>query len=277
MATVLILSSQVARGYVGGSAARIALERLGHAVWLLPTVILSNHPGHALFAGEQVPPGRLKAMVEALEGNGWLEEVDAVMTGYMPTEEHVSLAAHAIRTCLERNPDLLVLNDPIIGDDPGGLYLDEEIADAIRDLLLPLSNIATPNRFELEWLTGLPATTPSEAVKAAQSLEPKEVLATSVPGMEPEKLVNLLVTKEAAWQTQVTRRDAAPHGTGDVAAALYLGHRLNGAPPNEALSLATAGLEAVLDHSADSDELNLIAAQNELAATDPWPLQEVRT
>src|SRR5688572_27846842 len=66
MARVLALSSQVARGHVGLSAVVPALQRLGHEVWPLPTILLSNHPGHAHAAGLRVDPAALEEMVDAL-------------------------------------------------------------------------------------------------------------------------------------------------------------------------------------------------------------------
>src|SRR5690606_40517447 len=89
MARILALSSQVARGHVGLSAIVPALQRLGHEVWPLPTILLSNHPGHAHAAGIHVEPAVLEEMIDALERNGWLGEIEAVITGYLPTAEHV--------------------------------------------------------------------------------------------------------------------------------------------------------------------------------------------
>lgn len=275
MATVLILSSQVARGYVGGSAARVALEALGHDAWLIPTVILSNHPGYPLFAGEQVPVGRLRAIIEALDANGWLGEVDAVLTGYLPTPEHVGIAARACEMVRAVRADMILLCDPILGDDPDGLYVDETAAAALRDVLLPQADIATPNRFELAWLTGAPVASAQQALAAAQALERTDVLATSIPREQLDTLANLLVRRAAAWQTVVTRREAAPHGTGDVTAALFLGHRLDGAAPQDALALATAGVEAALEASGNHDELALVTAREDWTGAKPWPIKEV--
>ena len=84
MARVLAVSSQVVRGHVGLSAAVPALQRLGHEVWPVPTIVLSNHPGHPHAAGTEIEPGVLDAMLDALDRNGWLGEVDAVLTGYLP-------------------------------------------------------------------------------------------------------------------------------------------------------------------------------------------------
>ncbi len=43
---------------------------------------------------------------------------------------------------------------PIIGDEPAGIYVDEAAASAVRDQLVPLADIVTPNAFELGWLSG---------------------------------------------------------------------------------------------------------------------------
>lgn len=258
MATVLCISSQTTRGYVGGSATRIALERLGHQAWLLPSVILSNHPGHPVFAGEQVPPGRLRAMLEALDANGWVDEVDAVLTGYLPTPEHVRFAEAAIETVRRANPRAMVLCDPIIGDEPDGLYIDASAAAAIRDILLPRASLIAPNRFELEWLSGRAVATADDAIAAISALPCRSALVTSLPG-EGETICNMLRDGADCWTSSVSARPFAQHGAGDLLAALFLGHRLSGAAPEAALARATAGVEKALAASGMADELQLVA------------------
>ena len=269
MSIVLCLSSQVARGYVGGSATRIALERMGHECWLMPTVILSNHPAHSRFAGEQVPVGRLRAMVEALDANGWLGDIDAVMSGYMPSVEHVTLAANTVELVKKSNPGLTYLCDPIFGDDPGGLYVDEAVASAVRDELVPQASITTPNRFELEWLSGKSSKRAKTAQGPAKALGPDAVLVTSLTGNEPQTLTNLLIKGRKTWQTSVPKRKNAPHGVGDLMAALFLGALLNGVSEQDALGRATGGVEAALDASRKSDELRLAAGEG-WADAESW-------
>ena len=48
---LLSISSQVAFGPVGNSAAVPALQARGHEVLAIPTIMLSNHPGHGPPAG----------------------------------------------------------------------------------------------------------------------------------------------------------------------------------------------------------------------------------
>ena len=62
---ILALSSQVAFGHVGLSAAVPVLQRLGHSVTALPTVMLSNHPGWPHVAGRRVPVADLDSMIDA--------------------------------------------------------------------------------------------------------------------------------------------------------------------------------------------------------------------
>ncbi len=60
MARILAISSHVAHGHVGLGAIVPALNRLGHEVIALPTVLLSNHPRHKQCAGEPVAPGKAR-------------------------------------------------------------------------------------------------------------------------------------------------------------------------------------------------------------------------
>ena len=265
MARVLSISSQVVRGHVGNSAAAFALQRLGHEVWMLPTVVLSNHPGHSHVAGTRVAPETMRDMVAALARNGWLGEVDAVLTGYLPTAEHVVFAEGTVSQLRARQPKLLVAVDPVLGDDPGGLYVAEAAAIAVRERLMPLADILTPNRFELAWLAGAAVTDAATASEAAARLGAAQVLATSIPGNSGAHLINLLWQSSATATAEVPLQASVPHGTGDLLAALHLAHVLHGKPPPEAMRLAAAGVAAVIEASAGADELRLIESQDRWA------------
>jgi pyridoxine kinase len=120
-------------------------------------------------------------MLDALDANGWLGEIDGILTGYLPSAAHVVFAADAVRRIRARSPRALFLCDPVLGDDPKGLYVATEAADAVRDIVLPLADIATPNRFELSWLSGTEVTDIGSAIAAARKLAPETVIATSIP------------------------------------------------------------------------------------------------
>lgn len=268
MACLLALSSQVARGHVGLSAMVPALEGMGHRVVALPTVVLSNHLGHGRAAGMQVPPETLSDMADALDANGWLAESDAVITGYLPSAAHAEFAARLVERVRQRRPDVLHVCDPVLGDDPKGLYIDEGVAAAVRDLLLPRADAATPNRFELAWLTGLPVSDAASAVRAARALGVGKVVATSVPG-DGYRLANLLVSGDTALRCETARRAGVPHGTGDLMTALVAGLWAEGRADRDVLGLATAMIERVVAASLGRDELELLGSRQDWLKARP--------
>jgi pyridoxine kinase len=273
MASVLIISSQVARGCVGASAQRLVFERLGHEAWVLPTILLSNHPAHATFSGHVTETDALAGMVRALDENGWLGEISAILTGYMPSLEHAAVAAGAVNRVREEAPWALHLCDPAMGDAPTGLYVDEAAAQGIRLHLMPLADIATPNHFELEWLTGRTVEDAASCAAVARELGPARVLTTSMPMGDPARIGNLLISGKEAWLATVERRANAPHGTGDLIAALFLAHLIGDDDAKNALVMACAGVDAVLEASGEQNELALVGAQDAWLSPTPWPLE----
>lgn len=275
MPSVLVISSYVARGHIGLGASGFALERLGHEVTGWPTVLLSNHPGHARHAGLSVPADKLTDMLEVYAASGWLSAFDAVLTGYLPAAAHAEAAASAIRRIRALRPSLIVCCDPVMGDDtpadPGGrLYIDPAAAAALRDLVVPLANIITPNRFELSWLSGRPVTSAAEAITAARATGMAQTLVTSLPS-PASQISNLLVADGGVWQTAHDRRPAMPHGTGDFFAGLFLGWQLRGLSPRGAFEHASAGLQIAVGASTGKDELQLTGTQDHWAKPEPQP------
>jgi pyridoxine kinase len=255
MATVLAISSHVARGHVGLAATVPALQRLGHEVWALPTVLLASRPGLGRLARHELPPPDLGAMLAALEADGCWGALGAVLTGYFPSPQSVAAAAAAVQRIKQANPAIPVLVDPIAGDG-GRLYVAEATAAAIRDELLPLATIATPNLFELQWLGGADA--PADPAAAARRLGPPMVVVTSA--MEGgDGITTLGVTEAAIVARTVPRRAGIPNGAGDLLAGLLLGQLLRGRDLAAALDASLADLERVLAASVGRDVLQLSA------------------
>jgi pyridoxine kinase len=258
MPRVLFLSSYVACGTVGLQAGVPPLRHAAIDVMAVPTTLLSNHPGHAHMAGAPVAPSVIMDIVEALDGNGWLHDVSAVISGYLPTAQHATVAARAVDLLQSRSPGALYICDPVLGDDPKGLYIDAEAARAIRNDLLPRSGCLTPNRFELAWLSGLPVTSIASAVEAARALGAPMTLATSIPASE-DHLANVLVTSTGHWSATVVRRPAVPHGTGDVLTGLFACELIAGHAAADALVASTRILDGIIAASPAQGTLNLSA------------------
>lgn len=243
MAHVLILSSWVAYGHVGLSAGAAALQALGHRVTQLPTVMLSNHPGWSHVAGAPVPPEQTHDMIAALDANDWLSGHDALLVGYLPSPDHVTLAVELAARMRDMGARIVI--DPVLGDVPKGLYIAPDTAAALRDRLLPLAEVLTPNLFELGWLTGAPIETLDKARAAAESLlcSTGQVLVTSAPvGVEMTGVLD--VSPAAVRVFTGPMRAGVPHGVGDVFAALIAAGLETGTALGHLSSLIDASLGA---------------------------------
>lgn len=287
VANILSIQSQVVFGHVGNAAAQPALQRLGHEVWALPTALLSHHPGHARPAGRILPADELAALADSLEARGLWPACGGLLSGWLGGLETAELVLRLAARIRAANPDLVWLCDPVIGDLPKGIYVEPALVDAFRDRLLPAAGIATPNRFELELLSGLPVRTLREALAAARVLLARGtgcIVCTSLQREDgpPDAIETLAVTEEGGWLAQTPRLNGVPQGSGDLFAAVFLGRCLQGRPVRKALAFATAATYGVLRASVQDPaygrlprELALVAAQAEInrPSFDPWVQQ----
>jgi pyridoxine kinase len=260
MARILAISSQVASGYVGLSAMVPAWHALGHEVIALPTILLANHPGRQATSGVRIDADVLGAILATLDANGRLEGVDAILTGYLPSAAHVAMAREAVRLCKRKSARAIYLCDPVLGDDPKGLYIDLAAADALRNELVSIADVTTPNRFELAWLTRLTVDGPDAAVTAARTLGCALTIATSIPAAG-NMLATLAIRGDGVEQRLVTRHADAPNGTGDLLAALILDGVLHPERPlGKVLADAVSAVEHILVAGAGRPEMALIDA-----------------
>ena len=257
MAKVLAISSHVVRGHVGLDATVPALQWLGHEVWAVPTVLLASRPGLGRPVRHELPAPELARMLAALDADGCWPSLDAVLTGYFVSPDAVAAAAQAVGRIKVANPRVMVLVDPILGDG-GKLYVAQATAEAIRDALLPLATIATPNLFELAWLTGAVPENLNDAVRAAQAMAPATVIVTSA-GETDDAVTTLLVKGRDRIERESRKRAGITNGVGDLFAGLLLGHLLNGSADASALDASLADLDRVLAASTRRDVLQLAA------------------
>ncbi|MEQ8824068.1 MAG: pyridoxal kinase [Filomicrobium sp.] len=262
MAKILAVSSYVASGSVGLAAIVPTLQAFGHEVIAVPAVVLSNHYGYANVGVSDVDPAEMEAIFAALEANGVLADVASVLTGYFPSDAHVAVAAKLVGDLKTQSPGLTYLCDPVLGDDPGGLYVAKDAAIAIKTELVGQADILTPNRFELSWLSGLDVDSTASALDASASLPPPLVTATSIPE-DRSTIANTFSAGGDDGHTSTPRLAKAAHGTGDLYAAMILGHLLDGYSTKEAVLAATAGVAHVVEASGSAAELQLIASLSE--------------
>lgn len=261
MGRVLAISSQVARGHVGLSAIVPALQRLGHETVAMPTTMLSHHPGHPHAAGERIAPDLLLRMADALDRNGWLADVDAILTGYLPSAGHVQAAAEIVDRVKSAAPDATYLCDAVMGDWPKGLYVSPEAADAIRDRLVPAADIVKGNAFEIGYLSGRQVAGPDDVAGVAGGICRPALFATSIPA--GAELANVLIRAGASpISVGVRKHLGVPKGTGDVLSALLIGYALRTGREHlaDAVRAAVRATGIIVEGSLGQPEMALVEA-----------------
>ena len=270
---ILSIQSHVAFGHVGNSAAVFPLQRLGHEVWPIHTVQFSNHPGYGAWRGQTFGEQLIDDCVEGIAGCGALEICDGVLSGYIGAAETGAAILRAVARTKKANPAALYCCDPVIGDVGPGVYVRAGVPDFFARLAMEVADIATPNLFEIEWLTGVRVATQAalrEALARLHAMGPKVVLVTSALVADtPADAIDLYVSSaEGLFRLRTPRLDLVVNGAGDAIAALFFTHFLTTRSPRAALENAASSVFGVLAHTlqAGSRELLLVAAQDEFVA-----------
>lgn len=269
---ILSFQSRVSYGYVGHGAAEFTLRRIGHDVWPVDTVRLSNHPGYGRCRGDVVAGDQIAELVAGLDAIGALAQCRAVLTGYLGTTGAGAAALAGWAAVQAQSPCSLYCCDPVMGDRGSGLYVAEELVAFFRNRAVGAADLVVPNHFELEVLVERPLRTLTEVLRAAAELRhrgPALICVTSLRLADiGADLGTLLVGPDGAWLVVTPHLDIDAKGAGDFFTALLLAHLLDGLAPPVALEGAVASVYAVVAATlaAGQRELALVAVQDALVA-----------
>jgi pyridoxine kinase len=277
---ILSIQSHVVYGHVGHQASTFPLQRLGHQVWSLPTVLYSNHLAKASFTGRKFDATQLEELMEGLRKLKLLDRVDAVLTGYLGDAPTVPVAIAALETARAAKPDVLFACDPVMGDD-GQLYVSKGLAEAIARDLVPRADILFPNIFELQLLSGLAVTGQRDVRPALQALRERTrkalVIATGIPDPDRLDVITAFALDESGlWKAKARRHEIHVSGNGDCFAALFLGRYLQDRNLPLALGNAIEGMSRIsaVTEQQNADELRIVETQEIWAKTEPSLLAE---
>lgn len=269
---ILSIQSHVTFGHVGNSAAVFPLQRAGHEVWPVHTVNFSNHTGYGDWGGPMLPASDVTSIIDGIEKRGAFEKIDAILSGYQGGPDIAGAIIDAVNRIKAVNPKALYACDPVMGNAKSGCFVSDEIPPLLRDKVVPVADIITPNQFELGYLTGHEVGTLEqtlEAVKAAQEIGPKTVLVTSVKRPEtPEDTIEMLaVDGDRAYIVATPHLPFKRNGSGDVTAALFTGHYVETHDAKLALKRTASSVYDLLHNTyeTDSQELQLIESQDVFA------------
>jgi pyridoxine kinase len=268
---VLSIQSHVTYGYVGNRAATFPLQRMGHEVLTVNTVQFSNHTGYGKWKGEVFTAEHIKGVLQGMDELGILSKCEAVLSGYLGDCSIGKEVMEAVRLCRECNPDIIYLCDPVMGDLHRGVFVRPAIPDFMRDVAIRAADIITPNHFEMELLSGRRIHTSDEAFEACEQMaaHPQQIiLITSFmrKDMPKDTLEVFLYSRDGCYliSTPLLHFPKSIHGTGDLFAALYLGHYLKTKDIVASLESAVSSIFSILELSCklNSSEMELIKGQD---------------
>jgi len=185
---ILSVQSSVAYGHVGNSAAVFPLQRLGHEVWPVLTVHFSNHTGYGAWRGPLLDPADVAEVIAGIGDRGVLGQADAVLSGYQGDPAMGAVILDAVATVKAANPAAVYCCDPVMGDVGRGMFVKPGIPEFLRDSVVPMADIVTPNHFELDFLAGRTTRTLDEVLAAIQLVAAQEAIAHPPSGFEARRL-----------------------------------------------------------------------------------------
>lgn len=173
--------------------------------------------------------------------------VHAMKTGMLGSVAIIEVAEKYIKQHGQNN----VVIDPVMvckGEDE---VLNPESADAIRDLLVPLATVVTPNLFEAGVLSGLGRLTTVEQMKEAAKVihgrGAKNVVIKGGKALEGEKAIDLFYDGVEFLVLESEKIEPAHnHGAGCTFAAAVTGGLANGLSVKEAVIKAKKFVTAAI-------------------------------
>jgi len=182
---------------------------------------------------EVLPPDLVMQQIQSVMSD---IGADVIKIGMLANKEIIEVVAKAI----EDEPAYVIL-DPVMVATSGDKLLDDAAIDALKNKLVPLCDVITPNVPEAEVLTGCKIEDVDDLGKAGQVLLKMGAYAAVMKGghLPGNTVVDVLVSEdENAVMTAPRIRSKHTHGTGcTLASAIAAGMAL-GTPLDEAVNAA---------------------------------------
>ena len=269
MKQILSIQSAVTCGFVGNSVAAPVITTLGMKPLLIDTISLAAHPGYGTIAGGPADQTQFSAILEALTTLRVLPQINSVVTGYLGDARQADPIHRMIQGWQAERPDGIYILDPVLGDG-GRLYVDSAIVDQMRQKLLSVAHIVTPNQFELGLLTDSHIETAHEAAKAAKTMLQQNpnlqaVIATGIAN-EDHGISDLKVTRHNVTAFDYAKRPHGVAGGGDLLTAILACWLTAGHELNAAFAAASQDAHHIIDDSATAIDIALFDNLHRLTA-----------
>ena len=214
---VLTIAGSDSGGGAGIQADLKTMLALGvHGMSVVAAVTAQNSVGVQGYW--ELPPDAVRAQLDSVLGD---IGVDAIKTGMLASTALVEVVAAALR-----DVGVPVVVDPVGVSKHGDSLLAADAVQAVREALLPVATIVTPNLYEVGQLTGVvvrDAAGLREAAEAVHALGSRWVLVKG--GHLPGEPVDLLYDGTREWTFSAPRHDNRhTHGTGCTLASAIASH-----------------------------------------------------
>ncbi len=235
MVVGLTIAGSDSIGGAGIQADIKAMASIGvHAASVITCVTSQNT--QSVSAILPLPVDHVLSQLEAVLGDA---DVKAAKTGMLYSGEIVRAVAGRLSS-----EGIPLVIDPVMVAGVGDSLQGKGLLRALREDLLPLATLVTPNRAEAEALVGRRITTSSDARKACRSiarLGPQGVLLKG-GHFEDDQVTDLLFVEGRFEEITAPRIDVHPHGGGCALSSYITGYLALGTEVKDAVVSARSRL-----------------------------------
>ena len=180
-------------------------------------------------------------------------QLDAVFTDIFPDAVKIGMVSSAALICviaqtLRRYEARHIVVDPVMVATSGSRLLREDAVDALKQELLPLAQVVTPNIPEAEILSGMPIRSPEDMQAAARAISEQYRCAVLCKGGHDLNDANDLLWKDGAghWFRGTRIDNPNTHGTGCTLSSAIASNLACGMELEEAVRNAKAYISGAL-------------------------------
>ncbi len=217
----------------------------GFAMSVITSVTAQNTV--AVNAAYDLPISLIESQLDAVFSDF---EVAAVKTGMLSTSSIVETVASKLR---EYNPEVIVV-DPVMISKSKFPLLKEEAIDSLKNLMIPLATVLTPNVYEAELLARQEIKTIDDAKSAAKSIGELGCNAVLVKGghLGGENAIDVLYSSGEYALFEGERIETEnTHGTGCTYSSAIATHLADGKRLDEAIHASKEYITEAIRYSLD--------------------------
>ncbi|HUL40021.1 MAG TPA: bifunctional hydroxymethylpyrimidine kinase/phosphomethylpyrimidine kinase, partial [Methanomassiliicoccales archaeon] len=240
MVVALTVAGSDSIGGAGIQADIKAMASMGvHPASVITCVTSQNTKGVSAIL--PIPIDHIISQLEAVLGDA---DVMAIKIGMLYSQE----IADAVATRLATEGSPMVV-DPVMVAGVGDSLQGKGLLKALREKIIPLASLVTPNRSEAETLTGKKVRDLSEAKVACLSISELGAGGVLLKGghFEGDQVIDLLYFEEEFIEVRAPRVEVRPHGSGCNLSSYITGYLALGVELKDAVISARSRLIDALE------------------------------